>query len=295
MNTNKSTILSREEIKLNESQNKMIASGWGKKILENTITNRITYLSDGLKVTGYISYPINNAQKYPVVVWNRGGYQNKGVIDQFTARGMFGQIANWGYVVLASQYRGNSYSEGKDEAGGKDVNDIVNLISVADEFKFADTSKLGIEGWSRGGMMSYLTLLKKINFKCVVLIGAISDFKNYVMSSENRVSVFKTMLGEDGFEKKLEERSALNFVKNLPKIPYLIMHGKSDETIPFEQSVKIAEKFSEMNYNHQLKLFENGDHYLKKHRKEVDELRKNWFGKYLAPSPPKGEGFEDLL
>jgi len=281
MDTNKSMILNRTEINLNDSQNKMIASGWGQEVLENTITEKITYVSDGLKVLGYISYPTNKSLKYPCVIWNRGGYENKGVIDQFTARGMFGQIASWGYVVFASQYRGNAISDGKDEVGGNDVNDILNLISLTDEFDFADKSICGIEGWSRGGMMSYLTLIRKSDFKCAVFIGAISDFKNYVKSSENRISIYKKILGDIDFEKKLDERTVINFVDKLPDIPYLIMHGKSDETIPFEQSVKIAEKISEINYNNQLILFEDGDHYLKKHRKEVDELRRKWYEKYL--------------
>jgi dipeptidyl aminopeptidase/acylaminoacyl peptidase len=59
------------------------------------------------------------------------------------------------------------------------------------------------------------------------------------------------------------------------------MHGKEDETIPVEQTIEIAKIFDELDFNYELKLFEEGDHYLKKHRKEVDELRRMWFDKYL--------------
>ena len=281
MNKTKSMILDKSEITLNEAQNKMIVSGWGKDVLDTTTVEKIDYLSDNLKVHGYIAYPNDQSKKYPCVIWNRGGYENSGVIDQFSARGMFGLIASWGYVVFASQYRGNAKSEGKDEIGGSDVNDILNMMLLADEFDFADTTKWGIEGWSRGGMMTYLTLLKNPDFKCVVLVGAISDLKNYVLSSENRTSIYKKLISEKDFEKMLEERTIINFVDELPNIPYLIMHGKSDETIPVEQSIKIAEKFKELKYNYHLELFEGGDHYLKKHRKEVDALRKDWFKKYL--------------
>jgi dipeptidyl aminopeptidase/acylaminoacyl peptidase len=274
-------ILDKSDITLNEAQNKMIVSGWGKDVLDTTTVEKIDYLSDNLKVHGYIAYPNDQSKKYPCVIWNRGGYENSGVIDQFSARGMFGLIASWGYVVFASQYRGNAKSEGKDEIGGSDVNDILNMMLLADEFDFADTTKWGIEGWSRGGMMTYLTLLKNPDFKCVVLVGAISDLKNYVLSSENRTSIYKKLISEKDFEKMLEERTIINFVDELPNIPYLIMHGKSDETIPVEQSIKIAEKFKELKYNYRLELFEGGDHYLKKHRKEVDALRKDWFKKYL--------------
>ena len=106
MSIEKPAILNKEEIRLIDSQNKMIASGWGQDVLDNTITEKITYLSNGLKVKGYISYPADGSKKYPCVIWNRGGIGNKGAIDSFTARGIYGQLASWGYVVLATQYRG---------------------------------------------------------------------------------------------------------------------------------------------------------------------------------------------
>jgi dipeptidyl aminopeptidase/acylaminoacyl peptidase len=281
MDTKKSIILSRTKIELNESQKKMIASGWGQEVLDNTITEKIIYLSDGLKVMGYISYPTDDSKKYSCIIWNRGGIGNKGAIDSFTARGIYGQLASWGYVVLASQYRGNDGGEGIDEFGGDDVNDVLNLIPLADEIENADTTKWGIEGWSRGGMMTYLTLMKNPNFRCAVLVGGISDFKNYFEISENRIAFYKNIFGEKDFEQNLEKRTILNFIGNLPKIPYLIIHGKIDETVPVGQSTRMAEKLEERNFNYKLVLFEEGDHYIKKHRREVDELRRKWFEKYL--------------
>jgi dipeptidyl aminopeptidase/acylaminoacyl peptidase len=288
----KSAIKNRKVIVLDEQQNKMIASGWGKNVLESTVTEKIAYSSDKLKVKGYISYPLDKSKKYPCIIWNRGGLGNKGAIDSFTARGIFGQIASWGYVVIATQYRGNDGGEGQDEFGGDDVNDVLNLIPLAEEIENADTTKWGIEGWSRGGMMTYLALLKNPNFsvkdgyasgvRCAVLVGAISDFKSYVQSNENRIDIYKNLFSEKDFEKKLEERTVINFVDKLPNIPYLIMHGKSDDTVPVEQSIKIAEKLDELDYEYKLVLFDEGDHFLKKHRKEVDEIRKNWYEKYLS-------------
>ena len=280
MNDNK--IIDRGKIELIESQAKMLISGWGKDVYENTITEKVTYLSDGLKIKGYLAYPKENKdKKFPCIIWNRGGYENKGAIDKFSARGMYGLIASWGYVVFASQYRGNAGSEGKEELGGNDVNDILNLMPLADELDFTDKEKWGMEGWSRGGMMTYLTLLKNPNFKCAVLVGAISNIKEYVITSDNRNSIYKKIIGEKDFDKKLEDRTIINFTDKLPKIPYLLMHGTSDETIPVEQTTEIAKKFDELNFTYELKLFDGGDHYLKRHRKEVDEMRRIWFDKYL--------------
>ncbi len=278
-----SKIIEREEIILNESQNKMITSGWGNEILNNSIVEKMTYLSDGLKVKGYIAYPdnISTNQKFPCIIWNRGGYENKGAIDHFTARGIFGQIASWGYVVFMSQYRGNAGSEGKEELGGSDVNDILNLIPLADEFAFTDKTKWGIEGWSRGGMMTLLTLIQNHNFKCAVLSGAISNIKQNALEHPELKIFYQKIIGSKNFNNELEKRSAINFVNDLPNIPYLIMHGGADYTVSVNQSIELAKKFTEINYKYRLLIFEDGDHFLKSYRKEVDNLRHSWFEKYL--------------
>ncbi len=279
----KSQIISREEIKLNQVQTKMLISGWGKEVFDNTVVELITYLSYDLKVKGYIAYPknIEENKKLPCIMWNRGGYGNHGAIDRFNARGIYGQIASWGYVVLASQYRGNAGGEGEDELGGKDVNDIINLMKIADEIPFADTNKWGMEGWSRGGMMSFLTLLKNPKFKCAVLSGAVSNLKEIANLNEKQKKYYESILGKERLVREIEKRSALNFAGKLPNIPYLIMHGSADKTVPTTQSIELAKKFQELNFTYRLIIFENGDHYLKAHRKETDQIRKTWFEKYL--------------
>ena len=71
------------------------------------------------------------------------------------------------------------------------------------------------------------------------------------------------------------------FTDKLPDIPYLIMHGGSDDTVKAEQSIELARKFSGEGKKYRLVIFEKGDHFLKTHRKEVDRLRKIWFDRYL--------------
>ncbi|MFZ0454740.1 MAG: prolyl oligopeptidase family serine peptidase, partial [Ignavibacteriaceae bacterium] len=231
----KSIISSREEINLNESQTKMVISGWGEEAYENSIVEKITYISDGLKVKGYLAYPLKNEhKKFSCIVWNRGGFKDKGAIDKFTARGIFGQLASWGYVVFASQYRGNAGGEGKEFFGGDDVNDILNLISSAEEISFADTGKWGIEGWSRGGMMTLLALLKNSDFNsvvnCAVLSGAISNFKAYVELNSERKKDYQKIFSKN-VDEEIDERTVIDKVNKLPKIPYLLMHGGKDNTV----------------------------------------------------------------
>jgi len=277
-----SKIIEREEIKLSPVHERMVISGWGREACENTITEKITYISDGLKVKGYIAYPKNPGnEKLPCIIWNRGGYEENGAIDQFTAKGIFGSIANWGYVVFASQYRGNDGGEGEEQLGGDDVNDVLNLIPLADEFPFADTTRWGIEGWSRGGMMTCLTLLKNPEFKCAVLAGAVSNVPAYAQRSQRFFPALKAQLGEDVYNEAIERRNIISKAEFLPDIPYLLFHGGKDDTVPVIQTLDLAKKLYEQNYTCRLVILEEGDHYLRAYRKEVDAMRKMWFEKYL--------------
>ncbi|MHB9012895.1 MAG: alpha/beta hydrolase family protein [Ignavibacteriaceae bacterium] len=277
----KPKIIERQKINLNDTQTKMLISGWGKEVFENSVVEKIVYLSDGLKVKGYVAYPADKSKKYPCVIWNRGGVKNDGAIDSFTARGMFGQLASWGYVVFASQYRGNAGGEGNPQLGGEEVNDILNLIPLAKEFSFADYDIWGIEGWSRGGMMTYLTLKKNHNFKCAVLVGAISNFRQHFEKNPLSEDHYKEFIGDKNIDEEIEKRSAINFVDQLPNIPYLIVHGVDDKIVSPLQAIEMSRKMISLKIPHRLILFEGGDHFLKNHRKELDLTRKFWYDKYL--------------
>jgi len=52
-----SRIIERSEIPLTPQQEKMIASGWGIDAREKAVVEKIIYLSDGLRIEGYLAYP----------------------------------------------------------------------------------------------------------------------------------------------------------------------------------------------------------------------------------------------
>ena len=278
-------IIDRQEIILTEQQQKMIVSGWGNDTLDKSVVEKIIYISDGLKVTGYIAYPKDDSKKYPCVIWCRGGIGNAGAIDKFTARGIFGQLASWGYCVFASQYRGNDGGEGHDDFGGDDLNDVLNLIPLADEIPQANKDVWGIEGWSRGGMMTYLTLTKTNIFKAAVVLGGIANLRCNSDESKFMRRLYEHTIGryeESEFKSRCETRSIVNFPEKLSKTtPMLIIHGNADNRVLPHDSLDLSYKLLDLKIPYRLVMLEGGDHFLKSHRKEVDEMRKNWFEKYL--------------
>ena len=130
-----------------------------RELLGRIDVRSITYVSDGLKVKGYLVAP-KEGGKLPCVIYNRGGNREFGAWTDRGAALQLGRIAAWGYLVIASQYRGNAGGEGVEEFGGRDVNDVLNLLTLLASQPRADTARVGMYGWSRGGMMTYLALAR---------------------------------------------------------------------------------------------------------------------------------------
>ena len=53
-----------------------------KPIFENTKIKKITYLSDNLKIKGFVAMP-KKAGKFPVIIYNRGGNREFGQLNEF--------------------------------------------------------------------------------------------------------------------------------------------------------------------------------------------------------------------
>jgi dipeptidyl aminopeptidase/acylaminoacyl peptidase len=259
------------------------------KYLDSIEIYSITYLSDGLKINGLLVKPKKEG-KYPCIIYNRGGNSDFGALVIANGAITLGQIAKEGYVVIASQYRGNAGSEGKEEFGGKDVNDITILPKVLKEIKEADTEKIGMYGWSRGGMMTYIALTKMTEIKVAVVGGAVSDiFSSIKDRPEMETDVLSELIPHyaENKEIELEKRSAIKWADKFPKnIPILMMHGNSDWRVKPTQSLNLALEFEKNRIPYRLIMFEGGDHGVSEHEKELNEQVINWFDRYLKNNEP---------
>lgn len=249
---------------------------------------RITYLSDGLKVKGYMAVP-RQAGNYPCIIYNRGGNQEFGAITDETFVRSLGPLAKAGYVVAGSQYRGNAGGEGKEEFGGRDVNDVLNLIPLFVNEQKADTSRIGMFGWSRGGMMTYIALTKTNHIKAAVVGSGLSDLVKTLESRPGFDSLWATLI--PGYasqkEKLLKERSATWLAKHISKTtPILILQGTADWRVPTDQVLDLSMKFYEVKQPFRFILYEGGQHSLVEFREEYYTEIINWFHTYLRDRKP---------
>ncbi len=259
--------------------------------LDEVVMEEIFYESDGLKVKAFRVFPKNLEQEYPAIVYNRGGNREFGQLNEFKMVFILARVASWGYVVVASQYRGNDGGEGIEEFGGSDVNDVINLIPLLESMSMVIPDKLGVYGWSRGGMMTYLSLMKTDRFKAAAVGGALSDLK---MMDESRGGemgqyVFSELIPgyEDHKDSLIRVRSAVFNADEMSKTtPVLLLHGTADWRVVPQESLNMSLALQEVGVPYRLVMFEGGDHGLNEFDEEVERMVKEWFDKYLKNDTP---------
>lgn len=245
---------------------------------------RITYLSDNLKVTGYIAEPKEKG-KYPCIISNRGGNREFGRWEPMSIAFFLGRLASWNYVVIASQYRGTDGGEGKEEFGGKEIDDVLNLIPALNELANADTSRIGMEGGSRGGMMTYLALKNSCRFKAAVVTSGLANaFTTIKTRAEMDTFVFAELVPDYKYKKEteLKARSAVFWADQICKTtPLLIMHGSSDRRVAADEALELVYKLYEYKHPVRFILYEGGSHGIREFRPEVFAETKRHFDYYL--------------
>ncbi len=286
MPTTDGIIRRRKKVVLKNNQIAVIEKLYDKNLLDRTTVEEITYLSDDLNINGYLAYP-KAGESHPTLIWNRGGFGDRGALDDLTAHLILASSAAWGYTVIATQYRGNMGSEGDDEWGECDLTDSLNLIKAAENIPECNLKKMAIEGPSRGGMVTYRALREKDCFKCAIIHAGITDLFTLM---DQRPGFRETIhnrfdnRSEEELNESLENLSAVHFADKLPKnVPILIMHGTDDNVVPISQSEALVEKLKEFGVQHKFIRIEGGTHFALKDGsyKEIDKYRKEWLDAYL--------------
>ncbi|MHA7056156.1 alpha/beta hydrolase family protein [Aquimarina sp. M1] len=250
--------------------------------LKNVTIYEVMYLSDGLKIQSFAAIPKKEG-KHPVIIYNRGGNRDLGALNIKTTIYRFAKLANEGYIVIGCNYRGSGKSEGMEEFGGKDVNDVLNLIIAIKELPEADPTRVGMYGWSRGGMMTYLALTKTNTIKTAVVGGARSDLRT-IERPEMEKGVYAELIPSyyKNKETELQKRSAILWSdKFSPKVPIFLLHGNSDWRVKSTNSLKLALEFEKHRIPYRLKIYEGADHGITQFSNERDKDVIDWFQKYL--------------
>lgn len=246
------------------------------------------YKSDSLKIFGYIFKHKNAKINTPVVIHCRGGNNHPThsigelTIGSFYNHTLFELVKENKIIIFASTYRGDRLSEGVDDFGGNDVNDIVNLYPIIKKYKYTDENRIGLFGWSRGVMMSLL-VHKNVNWVKCLILGA--GFAELSTNKEFRPKFYKMLTGKEGFnltEEDLQKRSAINWISELSdKVPILILHGTSDSAVSVKNAYIFEDQFKKHNISHKIVIYDKGTHGLFEYFNEIKKESIDWIEKYI--------------
>lgn len=244
---------------------------------------RIRYMSDGLQVVGYIWRPRESAgRKLPVVIFNRGGNRERSQLTPWMADGFY-EFVSSGFVVIASQYRGVDGGEGREEYGGADVRDVLNLLPVARSLGIVDMRNVFVFGNSRGGMMTYLALKHGLPANAAAVRSGVTDlFGNAADHPELVTGIYEPLIPGFGSRRAeaMEERSAVRWADKI-NVPLLIQHGTADAQISATRALEFTQRLQALGKTYELVVYANDGHGLPMNRRDSDRRVIDWFKKHL--------------
>jgi dipeptidyl aminopeptidase/acylaminoacyl peptidase len=269
----------------------------------NLICKRFIYRVDGLMVEGFYAAPKQVITKIPAIIFNRGGNGSFSKIGRGLMLNKILPLANEGFFVIASQYRGagSTKNNGFDEFGGRDINDVLALLEIIDATKGVDNQSVGLYGWSRGGIMSFLAAKHSSRFSAIAVGGAPTDLWASLQAGwrPEMERVYRKRIPHytENKQQSLVDRSAVYWLDELQSpAPVLILHGNNDENVHVSDALRLAEKLQEANRSYKLIIYDEGNHGLIKQKDEVHQEVIKWFRKHFPVSVNTEEaGSQDHL
>jgi dipeptidyl aminopeptidase/acylaminoacyl peptidase len=263
-----------------------------KDITKPAAVKKIHYTAaDGLTVPAILTLPNELEPKnLPLVVLPHGGPAATDVLGfDWWAQA----LANQGYVVLQPNYRGSTLSEeylekGYGEWGRKMQTDLSDGIAHLASEGIIDPKRVCIVGASYGGYAALAgATLQPDVYRCAVSVAGLGDlgrFRSWVkdLRSHRTLRYWDRFMGlAEHDDKSMKDISPIEHVAAV-KAPVLLIHGKDDTVVPFEQSEVMEKALKKAGKQVEFVTLNHEDHWLSRSATRlqmleatVDFLKKN--------------------
>jgi dipeptidyl aminopeptidase/acylaminoacyl peptidase len=245
---------------------------------------------DGTEIHGFMVKPpdYQAGRRYPTILRIHGGpvyefYHEFGNVD-------WQVLAAAGYVVLAVNPRGSS---GRGEQfskaiwakwGQKDGEDVLAAVDWAVKQGIADPDRLGVGGWSYGGILTNEVIARDQRFKAATSgAGQGSALLGY--GTDQYVKEYEAELGTPWKNPKAYIEVSYPFLHaDRITTPTLFLCGDQDWNVPLVNSEQMYQALKSLGRETQLVVYPGASHSLDKpsHRRDRMERYLGWYGKYLG-------------
>jgi dipeptidyl aminopeptidase/acylaminoacyl peptidase len=259
---------------------------------------------DGTEVHALLTKPLGYVagQRYPTLVRIHGGPTAQDTHGFTFERQLF--AAN-GYAVLNVNYRGSSgrgarFSESIfADWGNLEVDDVLAAVDEVVAKGIADPQRLGIGGWSYGGVLTDYVIAKDTRFKAAIS-GAGSANHISLYGHDQYTFLYDNEFGPPWKDTELWLKFSYPFFHaDRITTPTLFMGGQDDFNVPILGGEQMYQALKTLNVPTQLVVYPGQNHGLTRVSFLRDRYERYlaWYGKYLksgtaltVTETPKGEG-----
>ena len=246
---------------------------------------------DGLEIEGFVTKPpsFNPAFRYPTLLRIHGG-----PVSQYDYGFSFDTqlFAANDYIVVRSNPRGSS-GYGQDFAmglyqgwGEKDYRDVLAAVDHVIGLGYADPDRLGVGGFSYGGILTNYLITKTGRFKGATS-GAGSALYAASYGHDQFQHWYESELGLPWENRELWERlSPFNYIEHVTT-PTLFVCGEKDWNVPVQNSEQLYQALRRLGVTTRLVVYPGEHHggWSYRNEKHVMEQYLSWYDRYV-----KGEG-----
>jgi dipeptidyl aminopeptidase/acylaminoacyl peptidase len=251
---------------------------------------------DGTLIHGLMTKPsdYHAGRLYPTILWIHGGpngQDSHGLpVDTYPLELERQWFAAHGYVVLAVNYRG---SAGRGAAfagaivadwGHREVEDLLGAVDYAVREKIADPRRLGVGGWSYGGILTDYLIASDTRFKAAIA-GAGSGNQLSMYGSDEYVLQYNAELGPPwaSADRWLKVSYPFFHAERI-KTPTLFLGGDKDFNVPVAGGEQMYEALRTLGVPTELIVYPGQYHLLTRPSYIKDRIRRylDWFDRYLA-------------
>lgn len=192
----------------------------------------------------YRPVSFESTKRYPVIVYWYGGPHAQMILNAWNGGPVdywFQYMAQQGYLVFTLDTRGSA-NRGRDfeqsifrHAGARQMEDLLAGVGYLGRLSYADTSRMGLFGWSYGGFMTTSMMLNHPGlFRAAVAGGPVIDWTYYEIMYTERYM--------DRPQENPEGYAATNLTRQIDRLrgKLLLIHGMQDNVVLMQHSVNLV-------------------------------------------------------
>lgn len=231
----------------------------------NNIEFMEVLVPDAPKLPAYIIKPddFDQRRQYPLLMYLYNGPNSQEVTDQWKGQNYwwFQMLADEGFIIACVDGRGTG-SRGRDyrqqtymKLGELESHDQIGAAKYFATLPYIDKEHIGIFGWSYGGYMSSLCLLKGADvFKAAISVAPVTNWKWY-----DNVYTERFMRTYEENPEGYDNNSPMMLAHKL-KGDLLLIHGGSDDNVHVQHTMEFANALIQANKQFDMYIYPNDNH-----------------------------------